>query len=295
MTAGNKPAIIIRLTGGLGNQMFQYAFGRALALRCGCELKLDISAYTTAVFANATPRTFMLDCFPCMMATIAEDRETLSIRILQHKGRRHPVYTYIAEPHFSYCPEIQNTTVPAYLAGYWQDEHYFAEIENIVRQDFAFPPLPEGEACELGKRLRCNPQSLAVHIRRGDYVENTVINSVHGCCSAEYYRNALVEIAKVCKEPEIFIFTDEPEWARTHFDAQGFKATVADFPAFEASPWHDMHLMSLCHHHIIANSSFSWWGAWLGAKDGVVVAPKRWFAAQDRAHDNPAAAGWMCV
>ncbi|MDR2744701.1 MAG: alpha-1,2-fucosyltransferase, partial [Desulfovibrio sp.] len=183
-------------------------------------------------------------------------------------------------------------TAPVYLSGSWQNEKYFKEAAETIRRDFTFPDLPQ-ERRDLANTTANDEHSVSVHIRRGDYAAAPLTNQHHGLCSPEYYAAAIQYIRNTCAvAPRLFLFSDEPGWVRDNFDACGFEATIVESP--EQAPWHDMHLMSLCRHHITANSSFSWWGAWLGETDGgVVCAPSRWFIAGNMKDASPIPDRWV--
>lgn len=298
--------IITVIKGGLGNQMFQYAAGRALALRLGVKSKLDTSWFT-GTHEGGTVRHFMLvDAFGLAAVVASQDEcdtlqwheETFPQYVLRRLRRLPKPYarTFIQEPHFSYWAGFDDVTDPAYLYGYWQNERYFNAFAKMIRNDFIFPSLPTEESRHLAWNMQVMPHSVSVHIRRGDYVSNPQTTAIHGLCSSEYYAQSLAYIyKKIGHGLNLFLFSDEPEWVREHFDTQGFSATVVDFSEHISSPWHDMHLMSLCKHHIIANSSFSWWGAWLDARGGVVCAPKQWFAPTAKISGHPAPDHWKLL
>ena len=293
--------IITRLTGGLGNQLFQYAAGRALALSHDVPLKLDSSWYGSTM-QGCTPRKPMLHIFP-IAAKEASPEEIERIRYRKQnffekllcRPKRHGRY-YVAEPSFNYWPGFASLTAPAYLTGYWQQESYFIDIVDVIRRDFSFPPFDCPEAMSLAAEIASSPKAVCIHIRRGDYVENPSSNQVHGVCSPRYYKKALQTLTeKLGSALRLFLFTDDPAWVRMNFDAQGYSATVVDLPENQDKPWHDMHLMSLGAHHIIANSSFSWWGAWLAADGGITIAPERWFAAEEKRDETPVPAIWIKI
>jgi hypothetical protein len=294
--------IITRLMGGLGNQMFQYAAGRALALRLGVPLKLDLSWFGKM---QVVPREYLLRVFPTAATEAApEEIEYLSYRrqnffakLLCRRKRRNRHY-YVAEPSLcSYWPCFTSLAAPVYLDGYWQQEEYFTAIADIIRRDFSFPALDCPEAAKLALQIASDPNAVCVHIRRGDYVTNPTTNQVIGLCPPEYYAQAIGVLAsQIGKALSLFLFTDDPGWVRYNFDAPGYPVTIVDFPEHHDKPYHDMHLMSLCRHHIIANSSFSWWGAWLRKEnDGLTIAPERWFAAAERHDYTPVPARWIKI
>jgi len=300
----NKDKIVIaRLMGGLGNQMFQYAAGRALALRLGLTLKLDLSWF--ADMEGCTPREYMLHAFPIAaeeagpeeIDSIAHCKQHILAKLLRRPKRRGR--HYITEPSYNYWPGFTYLAAPIYLDGYWQQEQYFADIADVIRRDFSFPSFDCQEATDLAEEIASSPKAVCVHIRRGDYAANPATNQFHGLCSPAYYEKALQTLAaKLGSALKLFLFTDDPAWVRRNFDTQGYPATVVDFLEHQAKPWHDMHLMSLGAHHVLANSSFSWWGAWLAEgknKGGLTIAPERWFAVENRRNDTPVPARWITL
>ena len=271
--------ISVRLEGGLGNQMFQYACGRALALRTGHELVLDTRAFEQQ--GQNTPRHFSLSVFTlaARVATTADLAENISWldRARAKLGLRAPSALHtIREPHFHFAPDLFPAQFQRLaLAGYWQSEKYFSDHAAAIRQDFTLRPERVARLdAALLERMQ-STHSVSLHIRRGDYVANAATHQYHGVCSLDYYRHAAAQLAEQLRTPEFFVFTDDPAWARENLQL--------DFPQHLVSDgrWQDFEeltLMSRCRHHIIANSSFSWWGAWLNPRpDKIVCAPKVWF------------------
>ena len=296
-----KPCVVTCLKGGLGNQMFQYAAGRALSVRFGLELKLDISWFDD--MSGCTPRRFLLDIFP-LSATFATEQECRRLiwrekscvaKVLRKITNRPKIRaaTYFSDPCVLDATAL-DTSVGAYLDGYWQSEQYFAAASDVVRKDFYFPPLPTDASKAMLQAIESGLDSTAVHIRRGDYVSDATTNATHGVCPLGYYNDALYFVASKARAPHLYIFSDEPEWVRAHFDTCGLPATVVDLHSGDAGH-HDMHLMSRCKHHVIANSSFSWWGAWLSVKSGLVCAPKRWFATSRKENISPVPNRWFSL
>lgn len=263
----------VELSGGLGNQMFQYALGRSLSLRHGANLLLD----TRLVDADPQ-RSFALSQFHIV-------GEAANLPPLRKRGRweararrllgRLPIYGAQRERAFPFNPRVLELRPPVRLVGYWQTERYFADVEPILRGDFQLAiPLAAstGKLAELiGER-----NAVSVHVRRGDYVTNPVANAYHGTCSPEWYAKAKLALEERVTRPAYVLFSDDPDWVRKNLPEFG-DALFVD-PEADRSDAEDQYLMSLCRHHIIANSSFSWWGAWLNARaDKVVIAPKVWF------------------
>jgi hypothetical protein len=275
--------IIVKLMGGLGNQMFQYAIGRNLSALHKTDLKLDLSFLKIDPKGTYTKRNFELEIFN-IKAGIASEKDCAPflrragnkyIRTIQ---RKLPVIfnkTYIAESGHFYHKEFMSYPREAYLDGFWQSEKYFKASEKLIREDFTFKKELGGLNRELAEKI-AGVNSISMHVRRGDYVMNEQVLAYHGVCGVEYYRNALEAINEKNTKPELFIFSDDSEWCRQNlkFDAN---CVYVDHNKGDQS-YIDMQLMSLCKHNIIANSSFSWWGAWLNANpDKKVVAPAKWF------------------
>jgi hypothetical protein len=163
-----------------------------------------------------------------------------------------------------------------YLTGYWQSEKYFSSVEAEIRKDFTFnKPLIDRNLELSAKMATCG--SISLHIRRGDYVSDAQTSAILGVCPLDYYRNAVAYVADRVANPQFFVFSDDIEWARENLGLDHPSEYIDHNRGAES--YCDMQLMSKCRHHIIANSSFSWWGAWLNPHaDKIVVAPKRWFA-----------------
>jgi len=287
-TARGRPlsAIVTELKGGLGNQMFQYAAGRALSLRLGRPLTLDLSWFDQ--HAEETSRRYALDAFPieASRTSVAPSEATkpsatllrrIAGRINSRWDRRRGVV--VDEPHWHYWDGFERIAGPAHLRGYWQSPRYFEAVAAAIRGDFSFPQLPSDQSRDLAARISQAACAVAVHVRRGDYVGDPHIAAIHGgCCSAAYYGRALEQLAGAYGPLDLFVFSDEPNWVKTNFDTHGHQAVVVDIASHKEASYHDMHLMTLSRHHVIANSSFSWWGAWLGrVPEGSVIAPKTWF------------------
>jgi hypothetical protein len=275
--------IISHIIGGLGNQMFQYAAGRALSLDWGEPFKLDISRFEGYGLHQGFELQRVFNC-AADIATEAEVRSLLgwqfppairrvvarpSMSVLRRQN-------FVVEPHFHYWAGIKQIPYNSYLAGYWQSESYFQSQAATIRADFAFKlPLTDQNIALTTQIKQVNAVSL--HIRRGDYANNPKTTATHGLCSLDYYRAAMQHIAERVQSPYFFIFSDDIAWVKKNL-AINFPHQYIDHNQ-GAESYNDMRLMSLCQHNIIANSSFSWWGAWLNTNaHKIVVAPKQWFA-----------------
>ncbi len=285
--------VIVKLNGGIGNQMFQYAAARRLAYVNNVPLKLDISWFGKN--RAETRRNYNLDCFN-LEAEIARDNEVSELK--SHRNNPffrhlpgflkklvfHTGQTHIIEKAYNFDPEILLLKDNVYLDGYWQTDKYFNDVEDVLRSDFTFRSEPEGQNLHYAELIR-NLNSVSLHVRRGDYVSSASTGAFHGLCSLDYYRQAVTEIFRRTDKPVFFAFSDDMEWVRENLKID---ADVYYVDCNTSETCHeDMRLMSLCKHHIIANSSFSWWGAWLGSHpDKIVCAPEKWFNAKIDAHDN---------
>jgi hypothetical protein len=271
--------VIVCLAGGLGNQMFQYALGRRLATDWHAELMLDLSAYR-----RDTARRYRLDALRVQArihpAPSGVDRALawLLRRPLLGPVRRlfpaidSPVYT---QQKFCYDPDVLLVGPGTYLHGYWQSERYFSHVREALRAELA-PRLPlRPHVADAARRIE-QACALSVHVRRGDYVHEPTVARVHGTCSLEYYTRAVDHVRERAAVSAVYLFSDDPRWAIENVKTA--LPTILVGADGELEDFEEMYLMSRCRHHVIANSSFSWWGAWLNPRsDKIVVAPARWF------------------
>jgi len=277
-----RRTVVVRIAGGLGNQMFQYAAGLALADRLGGDLLLHAGDHVEGDTRRGfeLPRVFTGE----FRSASAEDvRKVLGWRSRFGKllFRRSLAGLWggrvLVEPHFAYWPAFDEVEDSCYLAGYWQSEQYFSSIADKVRHAFRFVP-PDAANREVTARMSMS-QSVSVHVRRGDYVSNPKISRFHGVSPLNYYIDAIRLIQERVGDPVFFVFSDDLEWCRGNLPVPRGSVFV-DINRGEAS-FNDMRLMSNCRHHVIANSTFSWWGAWLrGGDGGITIAPKNWFQAE---------------
>ncbi len=268
--------------GGLGNQMFQYALGRRISLLRNTTLKVDVS-FLNDTALNHTSRNFELNVFSSDIA-VASETDISKFNDLQNSKLKRGIrqilpfvfpYYIIGEPSNEYNSQILNSPKNSLLIGFWQTEKYFLSIQETIRKDFTFKTPLSGVNNRLAESMEaCN--SVGVHIRRGDYVHNPETNRYHGSCSPEYYYKAIEEIKNKIENVRLYIFSDDLHWVKENmkFDVP---VTYIDNNS-GINSYLDMQLMSLCKHNIIANSSFSWWAAWLNANpEKMVIAPARWF------------------
>jgi len=280
--------VIVKLMGGLGNQMFQYAAARRLAHFNNTNLKIDLSWFDNICEVDSF-REYALDNF-AVQKNFATREEVDALKfqaqgfvawlLTKALGRQTGgARSYIREKHFHFDPDILNLNDGVYLDGYWQSEKYFKDIETIIRQEFTIKSEMNVKSLAIKNQIKTT-NSVSLHIRRGDYVSNPHTNKFHGSCNVKYYFRCVENLALKVKHPHFFIFSDDPEWTRVNLKLP-YPTTFVDLNPPEKG-YEDLKLMSLCKHHIVANSSFSWWGAWLNPdSDKTVIAPDRWFNKED--------------
>lgn len=285
----NKPRglIIVRLLGGLGNQMFQYAFGRSLSVTHNRALKFDLSIYANKK-AKWAMRAYALNHFSLSAQPAADQelkpfqkylRPNTGNKILRRASSIIPaaMKSYIFEPlgkNFTFNPNLLSMKLPetVYFDGFWQTEKYFMAIEDLLRRDFEFKGPPDKVNQDMIGQI-AGREAVAIHIRHGDNA--TKVAAKHGVLPIDYYYKAVADLVKKLPQPHFYIFSDDPAWAKANLKL--------DYPSIfvthngEEKHYEDLRLMAHCKHHIIGNSTFSWWGAWLGKKTGQqVYAPSRY-------------------
>lgn len=280
--------IIVKLGGGLGNQMFQYATAKALSVTASTELKLDISHFERKI-PKETPRNYRLDIFPNIKESIASKYEinklirqfnvdflnkvykNFNIKILNFNKK------YIPERSILYSPIALNGKRSIYLDGYWQSEKYFDTVSNVIQECFNLDFLYHHENLQPFIDRIQQEISVSIHVRRGDYATYHSNTIYHEIADLNYYKKAITRISEtVSGNLTFFIFSDDIPWCKKNLVIP-FKHIFIN----TGEEYHDLFLMSNCRHHIIPNSSFSWWAAWLNRRnDKTIIAPKRWFVHQ---------------
>ncbi|MEX0346017.1 MAG: family 6 glucosyltransferase [Rhizobiaceae bacterium] len=285
-------AIVIELLGRLGNQMFQYATARAAALRCRAEVVLDTRILARSNWAYDLGR-FNIKARIGDKKDLCPPKERplkrLAWRTLAKAQGR-----FIREKHNQFESKVLEAKPGTELRGYWQNERYFADVEAQLREDFTFvdPPSPSNAA--MMEKI-ASTQSVAVHLRRGDYLADVRTQGVYARCGQEYYdRAAQMIVSQLDEEPVFFVFSDDPDWARENLRLPG-ELVVVDINGPETA-YEDMRLMASCRHNIISNSTFSWWGAWLNpSPDKIVIGPKTWYLHESLSNEYITPEGWQVV
>jgi hypothetical protein len=273
--------IITRFTGGLGNQLFQYSAGYALSKHLQTDLQLDISAYRN--------RSFDLFLFPNIKQQGYKELKSIDSMtafpslfsiLSRYTSRIYPYFfrNYFNDKGFCYKADFWKQVDGCYLDGLWQTEQYFLQHRSSLLKLFSAENSLSEDSLWLKEQIQKSENTVSVHIRRGDYIQNPRTLKLHGVLDKSYYFHSMSDLKSKFKNPVYYIFSDEIEWVKAAFDDWPFQMVfVDDFSTKKAHE--DMILMSLCKHNIIANSSYSWWGAWLN-KNGYkqVIAPLNWFA-----------------
>ena len=257
--------IVAKIEGGLGNQLFQYAFARHMSIIHNTELKLDISVYDEYKIHK-----YGLLNFNIIENFFSDDEMS---RLL-----------YVKERNFHFDSDFRNITNNSYLNGYWQSEKYFQDISGILRKEFLLKP-PMSDKDRIFSELISTSNSVSIHIRRGDYLPGTYNDQVSDCLSLGYYKNAVDMLKGKVINPIFFVFSDDMDWVEKNLKIE----QQVFFVHHNSSDtnYQDLRLMSLCKHNIIANSSFSWWAAWLNSNPTKeICSPSNWFNENARNLDS---------
>lgn len=288
--------IISRIQGGLGNQMFQYSIGKILEQKFGNVLYLDIEYFNDQIKKRGfTPRKFELNIFNNDINYANQEMiNSFLNQSLINKTKRLfnlPNKKIHIEEKFKFDNTLFSNFPPIYISGYFQSEKYFIDKKSYIKNIFSFPKVAIEENSTLLNEIY-NTNSVSVHFRRGDYVTDEITNQFHGTCQLEYYFRAFELMSRKLGSPKFYIFSDDIDWVKKsicHWDYNiFFVQNISD------KNWNDMFVMSQCKHNIIANSSYSWWSAWLNDnKDKIVIAPKIWFNHQDYIIDDIVPQTWI--
>ena len=275
--------VTVLLSGGLGNQMFQYAAAKALAKRLNTDLAID--TYNLSKKTQTTVRNFELDIFDTEYKFTSSLKGKLLIKgrpfIQKHRDFFLKLGFFTDTYAILYQPVFEKIKGNILMSGYFQNEKYFKSISQEIHTGFSFKVPLKGENIEIATRI-AQTESVSVHIRRGDYISNKHAASNFITCDKEYYRKAIAHISTIHTTSSFFVFSDDMEWVRDNIDFGGNTVNFIDWNKDSLS-YIDMQLMSLCKHNIIANSSFSWWGAWLNRnKEKIVIAPDKWFVDEKK-------------
>ncbi len=276
--------IIIKLMGGLGNQMFQYAFGRSLALKTRSPLKLDRTfLLDRGQRENFTFRDYDLNIFN-IDENFATPEELKPFQITGTAIRQLGIISqlhvqkkyYIKEQLINFYDDLSRLKGDFYLEGYWQNEKYFKDIEDILKKDFTFKNPADKQIDEIAKSV-ISTNAVSISIRMGDYLKEKKSDQIYYICDADYYQRAMDKISNLVVQPRFFVFSDDAEWCHKHLPKQyPIQIIGREYAGVKFENY--LRLMTLCKYHIIANSTFPWWGAWLNpSKERIIIAPRHWY------------------
>jgi len=295
--------IVLRLKGGLGNQMFQYAFGRVLSIKNKTDLVFNIEAYEDSnkrpFRGNFAIRTYDLDVFN-IKGRVAKKKEIPFLHRMYFKGGimllidavRRRIFRYKA--HELYTQKFNslhlNLGPNSYIDGFFQSPKYWQGYEDIIREDFTLRVTPNDNIQSLYKKI-IEAESLCIHVRRGDFIGN----KDHEIVSLDYYVRAMDFIDKRCKVDNIYVFSDDIDWCKDNMKFRHPTVFVGNDYAGQKGEGH-IYLISGCKNFIIPNSTFSWWGAWLSANmDKTVIAPKIWSRDPNTDMSDLLLDGWISI
>ncbi len=270
-----KSNVIVKLNGGLGNQMFQWAIARMLEEQTNVKALLDMS-----FFKKGYARPYDLGIFKLKPMFVEDFWTKVKLDFIwsfrkKMSWKQCLGINLYSEKHFHFDPNINQVKDNTYVEGFFQSEKYFKCIEIVLRDDFTFLEPTTGENTKILEQIQ-STNSISLHIRRGDYVQKKRYQNAYATCSLDYYKRGVELIAEKFENPTLFIFSDDIEWVKENLKLPYESVYVSHNTGGKS--FEDMRLMSLCKHNVIANSSFSWWGAWLNKNpEKIVIGPQKWF------------------
>lgn len=301
--------IVVSIFGGIGNQMFQYAFGRALSASLNTDFKYDYSYNLIRNDFNPSDIQSIFNLFN-LKGQQASDEEIRKFGLLSGYRGFNKYYQFVKKFFFydkNYIHIVERDTnfnssvftlkdKNLYLSGYWQSEKYFLEYSNEIKNDFSFKESLQFQAYEWANVIQ-KSESVSIHLRGRDYLTSKATSSQHLICDIEYYSQAISYFKKKYLNPTFFVFSDDPTWAKSYLKSINNNDIVfIEGNQWNVSPINDMYLMSLCKHNIIANSSFSWWAAWLNNnRQKTIICPKKWFNMKLHNIDEIAPQSWIKI
>ena len=273
--------IVVKLMGGLGNQLFQFAAAKNLAIKNKVQLAVDVSEYSDKqVKENYTQRSFDLALFNIDAVVLKPGAFDFFFDVPKNEldklwnklKKRWSGYTFYWDYNLVFQPHFFDNKDNTYLDGYFQSEKYFKEIRTLLLKEFTSNISVDRYLIDQIQR----GESVAIHFRRGDYEKSSQTTRNHGTCSIDYYKKAIEKAGLLINKPEFFIFSDNIPWVKEQLSDLPFTFYFVEHKG-ERAHIYDFEVMRRCKHQIIANSTFSWWAAWLNEnKDKMVIAPEKW-------------------
>jgi hypothetical protein len=281
--------VVVKLSGGLGNQMFQYAAAKSLSSKLSVSLGLDIRELVNGKTTNEfTFRKFQLNKFAINCEFVPSITSLLNRLVFKYSKK----FKKYNESSFGFDSSFFSLNGNIYLIGYWQSDRYFKDIRKDLLEDFKLRQNLDKYNKSIEEKIQSS-NSVSVHIRRGDYISNHSASLVHGLCSIEYYLKAIKYLLFLNSDIKLFIFSDDIDWAKNNLKNLNLEIEYVE-GNFGDESYKDLYLMSQCNHNIIANSTFSWWSAWLNQNENkIVIAPKKWFNSNELNCDDLIPSDWV--
>ena len=271
--------IISKITHGLGNQLFQYAIARKLSIQRETPLYLD-TRYYNHTYSTDTFRSFKLNKFNINFESLDNSPALIylskSTKLFPNRSFP-PFFKLVRDKQSTFEPDVLSAkSLFLYLSGFWQTEKYFDDVKDVLQKELTLKVAESEQFKKYKEQILAENSPVSLHIRRGDYVNNAQFNDKFGFIGLDYYREAIKLFKEKKPDCKFFVFSDDLQWVKENLDT-GHDFTFIENTG-ENGDLEDLMLMRTCSHHVIANSSFSWWGAWLNPKpDKIVVAPAKWY------------------
>ena len=297
--------IIIKIQGGLGNQLFQYAFGRAVAEKNNLELGLDISSYTNQ---DKTPvndrRRYLLNMFNIKAHEVSKEEIKKSNSLFKKLIRKIKGF-FVSEKIYLYNKRYLEIKDGSYIIGFRQSEKYFKAIEKKIKDELT-PNIPFAKISlvEWKDRINSSRFPISIHIRRGDYIKDKKFNTVYNTFDLNYYKESVDRIYKILKsnrpdiskkDLDLFLFSDDIDWVKNNLYFEGI-TNISHVSSPHLEEYGEIMLMKECKYNIIANSTFSWWAAWLNnSPEKIVICPKKWLNIPDEEQKDIFPDGWIKI
>lgn len=288
--------IIVQLTGGMGNQMFQYALGRHLAIKNNTVLKLDLNFFKTYEWHEYSLSPLSIEeqvASPFEIKWLKGNFSNYFFKKIYNLSQEFFKKNYYLESGLEFHPEVLNLPSQSYLEGYFQSEKYFIGIKEQIKKEFDVKIQPSDANLVFIDKIK-NTASVSLHIRRGNYAAVAEVNQAHGLKPLTYYYEAVDYLKSQLNDFTVFVFSDDIAWAKENLKVDSNVVFIDQNN--DKTDYEDIRMMSLCKHNILANSTFSWWAAWLNDNPSkIVVAPKKWYNDETRNTDDLIPADWIRI
>jgi hypothetical protein len=295
-----RKTIVVQLTGGLGNQLFSYASGRGISDRLGAKLRFHRSRNITD-----GERAYRLDRFRTNVVEAAIWQEAIVRLSLEHSVQtvgaalgpaiEDRLFQIVQDDASGYSPGLFPPNRSIFLRGFWQSPKYFSHIETEIREELEMIELPRERDRALLEKIRAT-ESVCIHVRRGDLVSNPEFAARYHVQAPSFYQQAVHMLKQRSRRLHFFVFSDDADWPRKHLSPGDEVEFLCGETGAGREDWQDFQLMRACKHFIIANSTFSWWTAWLGASpDKQVIAPRLWYRDSDKPPPDLIPSNWTVI